>query len=154
MMKTQTDFSRSENTQSLIFVVILLLFFTGIVNAQPSGGLYGPVHKTYELPMISGTIYYVSPEGNAGSAGTDISKPTTFHTAVKNRVTGDAIILRGGVYRTGTHVFHQRLTFQPYKDEQPLLKGTFVADKWEKTGEDIWKTKWERLFPANPEEWW
>ncbi len=153
-MKTKTDFSRSENTQNLNFVVILLLFFTGIVNAQPSGGPYGPVHKTYELPQVSGTIYYVSPEGNTGAAGTDISKPTTLEAAVKKGVTGDAIILRGGVYRTGSLVFNQGLTFQPYKDEQPLLKGTFVADKWEKAGEKLWKTKWERLFPADPEDWW
>lgn len=153
-MKTKTDFSRSENTQNLNFVVILLLFFTGIVNAQPSGGPYGPVHKTYELPQVSGTIYYVSPEGNAGAAGTDISKPTTLEAAVKKGVTGDAIILRGGVYRTGSLVFNQGLTFQPYKDEQPLLKGTFVADKWKKAGEKLWKTKWERLFPADPEDWW
>jgi hypothetical protein len=96
----------------------------------------------------------VAPDGDAKAAGTDISKPTTLEAAVKKGVTGDAIILRGGVYRTGTLVFNQGLTFQPYKDEQPLLKGTFVADKWEKAGEKLWKTKWERLFPAVPEDWW
>lgn len=154
MMKTKTDSSRSEKAQSLISVIALLLFLSGIANAQPSGGPFGPVHKTYELPQVSGTIYYVSPEGNAGVAGTEISKPTTLEAAVKKGVTGDAIILRGGVYRTGTLVFNQGLTFQPYKDEQPLLKGTFVADKWENAGENLWKTKWEKLFPADPEDWW
>ena len=139
----------------LLVTTVFFIFFSGVLLiAQPSGGPYGPVHKTYELPQISGTIYYVSPDGNAGVAGTDISKPTTLETAVKKGVTGDAIILRGGVYRTGTLVFNQGLTFQPYKDEQPLLKGTFVADKWEKAGEKLWKTKWERLFPADPEDWW
>ena len=154
MMKTQTDSSLAEKAQSLISVIALILFLSGISNAQPSGGPYGPVHKTYDLPQVSGTIYYVSPEGNAGAAGTEISKPTTLEAAVKKGVTGDAIILRGGIYRTGTLVFNQGLTFQPYKDEQPLLKGTFVADKWEKAGEKLWKTKWERLFPADPEDWW
>ena len=139
----------------LLVTTVFFIFFSGVLLiAQPSGGPYGPVHKTYELPQVSGTIYYVSPEGNAGVAGTEISKPTTLETAVKKGVTGDAIILRGGVYRTGTLVFNQGLTFQPYKDEQPLLKGTFVADKWEKAGEKLWKTKWERLFPADPEDWW
>ncbi len=135
-------------------VLLVFLFLTIISIALPSGGPYGPVHKTYEIPKVTGKIYYVSPDGNAGSAGTDISKPTTLEAAVKKGVTGDAIILRGGVYRTGTLVFNQGLVFQPYKDEQPLLKGTFVAEKWEKTGEKLWKTKWERLFPAAPEDWW
>ena len=137
---------------TLLFLIILLSGF--ILIAQPSGGPYGPVHKTYELPKVSGKVYYVSPDGISNATGTDISKPTTLEAAVKKGVTGDTIILRGGVYRTGTLVFNQGLTFQPYKDEQPLLKGTFVADKWEKAGEKLWKTKWERLFPANPEDWW
>jgi parallel beta-helix repeat protein len=154
MMKTKTDFFPVGNVQSLISIIVLVIFLSGIINAQPSGGPYGPVHKTYELPTVSGTIYYVSPEGNAGAAGTDISKPTTLESAVKKGVTGDAIILRGGVYRTGTLVFNQGLTFQPYKDEQPLLKGTFIADKWEKVAEKLWKTKWEKLFTADPEDWW
>lgn len=139
---------------SVVFSFVFFLLSVLNANAQPSGGPYGPVHKTYELPKVSGKIYYVSPDGNANSAGTEISKSTTLEVAVKKGVTGDAIILRGGVYRTGTLVFNQGLTFQPYKDEQPLLKGTFIADKWEKAGDKLWKTKWERLFPANPEDWW
>jgi len=137
---------------TLLFLIILLSGF--ILIAQPSGGPYGPLHKTYELPKVSGKVYYVSPDGISNATGTDISKPTTLEAAVKKGVTGDAIILRGGVYRTGTLVFNQGLTLQPYKNEQPLLKGTFVADKWQKAGEKLWKTKWERLFPANPEDWW
>ena len=151
-LKNSTFSDFKPNGLTLAFLVILL---TGLIlNAQPSGGPYGPVHKTYELPKVSGKIYYVSPDGDSNTAGTDISKPTTLEAAVKKGVTDDAIILRGGVYRTGTLVFNQGLTFQPYKDEQPLLKGTFVADKWEKAGDKLWKTKWERLFPAEPEDWW
>lgn len=153
-IKINSNSSVIKNVNLLVTTGFFIFFSCVLINAQPSGGPYGPVHKTYELPKVSGTIYYVSPDGNAGSTGNDISKPTTLEAAVKKGVTGDAIILRGGVYRTGTLVFNQGLTFQPYKDEQPLLKGTFVADKWEKTGEKIWKTKWERLFPANPEDWW
>ena len=135
-------------------VLLVFLFLTSISIAQPSGGPYGPVHITYEIPKVPGKIYFVAPDGDAKVAGTDISKPTTLEAVVKKGVTGDAIILRGGVYRTGTLVFNQGLVFQPYKDEQPLLKGTFVAGNWEKTGEKLWKTKWERLFPAAPEDWW
>jgi len=135
-------------------IFIFILFAAIKLNAQPSGGPYGPVHRTYELPNVSGKIYYVAPDGSANSVGTDISKPTTLEVAVKKGETGDAIILRGGVYRTGTLIFNQGLTFQPYKNEQPLIKGTFVADKWEKMGDKLWKTTWTRLFPADPEDWW
>jgi hypothetical protein len=144
----------TSNFFSATFSFVIVLLSVIMVNAQPSGGPYGPVHKTYELPKVSGKIFYVSPDGDANATGTDISKPTTLETAVKKGVTGDAIILRGGVYRTGTLVFNQGLVFQPYENEEPLLKGTFVADKWEKAGEKLWKTKWERLFPADPEDWW
>jgi parallel beta-helix repeat protein len=142
------------NKVKLFLIALTFCFPVLSLNAQPSGGPYGPVHKTYELPKVSGKIYYVAPNGEANAAGTDILKPTTLEAAVKKGVTGDAIILRGGVYRTGTLVFNQGLTLQPYKDEQPLMKGTFVADKWEKVGDKLWKTKWERLFPAGPEDWW
>ena len=140
------------NVSVLIFTSMLISVL--VVNAQPSGGPYGPVHKTYELPKVSGKIFYVAPDGDANATGIDISKPITLEAAVKKGDTGDAIILRGGVYRTGTLVFNQGLTFQPYKDEQPLLKGTFVADKWQQAGDKLWKTKWDRLFPADPEDWW
>ena len=108
-------------------ILLVSLFLTTISIAQPSGGPYGSVHKTYEIPKVPGKVYFVSPDGDAKAAGTDISKPTTLEAAVKKGVTGDAIILRGGIYRTGTLVFNQGLVFQPYKDEQPLLKGTFAS---------------------------
>jgi parallel beta-helix repeat protein len=138
-----------------MLLAVLTICFPGILlQAQPSGGPYGPIHKSYELPKVQGKIYYVSPDGDANSPGTDISKPTAIDVAVKKGVTGDAIILRGGTYRTGTLVFNQGLIIQPYKNEQPLMKGTFVADKWEKAGGKLWKTHWDRLFPADPEDWW
>ncbi|MFW6290447.1 MAG: right-handed parallel beta-helix repeat-containing protein [Mariniphaga sp.] len=146
-----------HHTQQVPFVLMLfaLLFGVGILaTAQPSGGPYGPVDKTYELPDVPGTIYYVAPDGKPDSKGTDIKNPTTIDMAVKRGRTGDAIILRGGVYRAGSLMFNQGLTFQPYKDEQPLMKGTFVADQWEKVADDLWKTHWERLFPSPPEDWW
>ena len=43
---------------------------------------------------------------------------------------------------------------QPYADEQPVLKGTFIAAEWKKLGNGLWKTSWSRLFPAKPDNWW
>jgi hypothetical protein len=121
---------------------------------QPSGGPYGPVPQTYDLPKDANKIYYVSPDGNAEATGATLDKPTTIEEALKRAITGDAIILRGGVYRTGGLKFNQGITIQPYSNEQPVLKGTKVADKWEKTENGLWKTTWRPLFPEKPADWW
>ena len=68
--------------------------------AQPSGGPYGPVPQRYELPQAR-RIYYVAPDGKADSPGSSLGQPTTLESAIAQVVTGDAIVLRGGTYRTG-----------------------------------------------------
>ena len=69
-------------------------------------------------------------------------------------VTGDAIILRGGLYRTGGLTLNQGVTIQPYADERPILKGTQIATKWEALRNNVWRTSWKPLFPASPLGWW
>jgi hypothetical protein len=121
---------------------------------QPSGGPYGPVPQTYDWPKDAKKIYYVSPDGNAEASGATLNTPTTIEEALKRAITGDAVILRGGVYRTGGLRFNQGITIQPYSNEQPIFKGTKVADKWEKTEGGLWKTTWKTLFPEKPADWW
>lgn len=116
--------------------------------------VYGPYDTTYELPEVSGTIYYVAPNGNAESEGTLLVNPTTIESAISRVVTNDAIVMRGGTYRTGDLVFNQGITIQPYQDEKPVLNGTFIADNWEKNDYGVWFTEWDRFFPAYPEPWW
>ncbi len=137
---------------SLIFFACLL-FGSVLMNAQPSGGPYGPVDQKYEVPKAP-HVYYVAPDGKADAQGTSLEQPTTLESAIERVVTGDAIILRGGVYRTGGLVLNQGVTIQPYGDERPVLKGTQVATKWESLRNNIWRTKWEHLFPAAPLGWW
>jgi hypothetical protein len=62
--------------------------------------------------------------------------------------------MRGGVYRTGGLSLNQGITLQPYASERPILKGTQVATKWEALRNNVWKTSWNRLFPAAPLGWW
>jgi hypothetical protein len=121
---------------------------------QPSGGPYGPVQQNYDLPKDAGKIYYVAPNGDAAQPGATLDKPTTLQAAVERVMTGDAIVMRGGAYRIGELKLNQSVTIQPYADEKPVLKGTFVADKWERQEKGLWKTKWRRLFPAKPADWW
>jgi hypothetical protein len=124
------------------------------VIAQPSGGPYGPIWQNYELPKDAGRIYYVAPDGKAEESGTTLDKPTTLTAAIERVETGDAIVLRGGVYRTGNLKFNQQITMQPYLDEHPVLKGTQIAAQWEHPKDNLWKTSWTRLFASKPADWW
>ena len=121
--------------------------------AQPSGGPYGPIPQTYEVPA-SGTVYYVAPDGNADAPGTSLNRPTTIESAIARVITGDTIVLRGGIYRTGSLQLNQGITIQPYRDEKPVLKGTQVVTEWQALRDGVWRTKWSKLFPAQPLGWW
>lgn len=122
--------------------------------AQPSGGPYGPVGRTYVIPADAAHVYYAAPDGRASADGRSADSPTSIEAAVSRAVSGDAIILRGGVYRTGNLVFNQRITLQPYRNERPVFKGTRIADKWEPLRGGLWRIKWDALFPLAPQPWW
>ncbi len=122
--------------------------------AQPSGGPYGPIQQSYTIPADDGTVYFVAPEADDESKGLSVDSPTSIESAIERAKTGDAIIVRGGVYRTGDLQFNQGITLQPYQDEQPIFKGTRIAANWERLRGDLWRTKWETLFPLAPQSWW
>jgi hypothetical protein len=121
---------------------------------QPSGGPYGPLPQKYDVPKDAAHVYYVAPDGKADAPGTALDQPTTLDAAITKVVTGDAIILRGGTYRVGGLKLNQGVTMQPYTDERPIIKGTRVADKWQKQDNGLWRTSWSPLFPSKPQEWW
>ena len=131
-----------------------IIFISSPAIAQPSGGPYGPIQQTYDLPNVPGKIYYVAPDGKSGQTWERLSNPTTIEAAIERVKTGDAIVMRGGIYRTGNLVLNQGITIQPYADEQPVLKGTFIATDWKNLGNGLWTTSWTRLFPIKPADWW
>lgn len=138
----------------LVRLFLASVILTGAAaSAQPSGGPYGPIDQRYEVPKAA-HVYYVSPDGKADSSGNTLEQPTTIESAIERVVTGDAIVLRGGTYRTGGLVLSQGITLQPYADERPVFKGTQVATQWEALHGNIWRTKWTHLFPAAPLGWW
>lgn len=134
-----------------IFIALVLSSF---LNAQPSGGPYGPVKQNFEIPKTTGKIYYVAPDGKPEAPGDQLSNPTTVEAAIEKAVSGDAIVVRGGVYRTGNLVFNQGIILQAYADEQPVFKGTYEAKEWEALGNGLWRTTWSQLFPSAPADWW
>jgi parallel beta-helix repeat protein len=122
--------------------------------AQPSGGPYGPIQQNYVVTKDAAHVYYVSPDGKTSAPGETPDQPTTLESVIARVVTGDAIILRGGTYRTGGLKLNQGITMQPYADEHPVLKGTQVATNWEALRDNVWRTSWSHLFPQKPADWW
>jgi hypothetical protein len=163
-MPSRTDMPRTHETGSdalgvgagdRVLIAALLVSLFGVaprLQAQPSGGPYGPIQQTYEVPAAP-HVYYVAPDGQAEAPGT-LAEPTSLASATARVVTGDAVILRGGIYRTGGLELNQSITMQPYRDERPVLKGTEVATNWQPLRNNLWKTAWTRLFPAKPLGWW
>ena len=135
-------------------ILLGLLAAALTASAQPSGGPYGPVQQNYVLPAGAAHVYYAAPDGQAGAAGTVLAEPTTLESAIERVVTGDAIVLRGGTYRTGGLLLNQGITLQPYANERPVLKGTQLATKWESLRDGLWRTQWKTLFPVKPADWW
>jgi hypothetical protein len=131
---------------------VILVVTAGPLAAQPSGGPYGPIQQTYDVPAAP-HVYYVAPDGRSDAPGT-LAQPKSLESAIAQVVTGDAVILRGGVYRTGGLLLNQGITLQPYRDERPVLKGTRVATAWQPLRNKLWKTSWTTLFPAKPLGWW
>ncbi|UCH13119.1 MAG: right-handed parallel beta-helix repeat-containing protein [Bacteroidales bacterium] len=139
---------------SIVIILLFIVFGSLAATAQPSGGPYGPIQQTYELPEVSGRIYYVAPDGKAGEQGESPARPVSLEAAIERVKTGDAIVMRGGTYRTGNLVLNQGITIQPYADEQPVLKGTYVATDWKSQRNGLWTTSWDHLFPSRPAKWW
>ncbi|MDQ8204523.1 right-handed parallel beta-helix repeat-containing protein [Pelagicoccus sp. SDUM812003] len=140
--------------KSLLSCILFFLSIGALAHGAPSGGPYGPLQLYYETPDVEGVIYYVSPDGEASADGSSIESPTSIEEAFSRVKTGDAIVLRGGIYRTGDLAFNQGITIQPYQDEAPVLKGTYLAEEWEALRDGLWRTKWDRLFPMKPQGWW
>ena len=137
-----------------LIVTLLLTLLCPILSAQPSGGPYGPVRQSYQVPSKAGKVYYVAVDGMAERTGETLSQPTTIEAVFSRVQTGDVIVLRGGTYRTGNLILNQGVTIQPHADEQPVLKGTLVAENWQDLRNGLWTTQWTRLFPTKPADWW
>ena len=161
VLKKTEEFSQMDNmilnckrlTRNICALFLVSLVFI-TAKSQPSGGPYGPLSMTYEIPENAGKVYYVAPDGKAEASGESLSQPTTIEAAIERVVTGDVIVMRGGTYRTGNLILNQGITIQPYKDEQPVLKGTYIATDWKKEGTGLWAISWDKLFPSYPLYWW
>jgi hypothetical protein len=152
MKKNLLSLSGSRSIRMLGIAIVG--FGALLASARPSGGPYGPLPQRYELPVGAAHILYVAPDGKAEATGATLAEPTTLAAAIARVVTGDAIVMRGGEYRTGGLKLNQGVTIQPYADEKPVIKGTKIAANWTKQYNGLWRTAWESFFPARPADWW
>lgn len=155
-MFTKENFSTGTVQSLKNYLLILVLITLGLINAygQPSGGPYGPLKQFYTLPKVEGKIFYASPDGKDDANGDKLSEPLTIEKAFELAGSGDAIILRGGIYRTGDLKVNSGITIQAFENEQPVLKGTRLVQKSKNLGNGLWKIEWDRLFPDKPYDWW
>lgn len=147
-------FEIKTKNKSILFFAISLLLNISVLVGQPSGGPYGPIDQKYELPNVDGKIFYVGVDGKAENDGLSLENLTTVERAVASVVTGDAIVLRGGIYRIGNLELNQGITIQPFESEKVIFKGTFIAKDWTDLGNGLWTTIWKNLFPSRPDNWW
>ncbi len=154
LLRSYAQIVKWDELYCVPFVLFCIIFGSLSVTAQPSGGPYGPIRQTYDLPKVAGKIFYVASDGQAEESGETLARPTTLEAAIERVKTSDAIVMRGGTYRTGNLLLNQGITIQPYADEQPVLKGTFIATDWKDLGNGLWTTTWSHLFPSRPDNWW
>lgn len=141
--------------RSALFVSLgVALSLAPALRAQPSGGPYGPQAQRYDVPADAKQVVYVAPDGKADAPGSTLENATTLESAIAKVSTGDVIVMRGGLYRTGGLVLNQGVTIQPYADEKPVIAGTREAGTWEALRDNVWRTRWTTLFPQKPADWW
>lgn len=98
---------------------------------EPPGPPAAPAHGAgYGLPEVSGTTYYVSPDGSDASPGTFEQPFSTITFALKALEPGDGLYLRGGVYveQVRSPVLSPASADRPivvaaYPGERPIIKG-------------------------------
>ena len=82
------------------------------------------------------TTYYVSQNGSDSYNGTSLSTPfKTIQKAADVVNPGDKVYIRDGIYRelltlTASGNSNQRIIFQAYADEQPIIDGSKFVESW------------------------
>ncbi len=105
------------------------------------------IRATNETPKITGTTYYVAPDGKDSNAGTSPDAPWQTLTKVSSAVlkSGDSVLFqRGGIYR-GQLKTQMGVTYSAYgTGDKPKLYGSpensAGAEKWVETDvKNVWR---------------
>ena len=91
--------------------------------------------------------YHVSKEGSDQNQGSAESPFLSIQAAARMALPGDVIIVHEGVYRERVDPVNggandlERITYQAAKGEKAVIKGSEIADRWEKVENSVWMTK-------------
>ena len=106
---------------------LIALLLLGIVLPACSKGSNGAAEET-----TATHVYYVSPDGSDGNAGTVKSPFRSITAALNKAVAGDTVIARGGTYnerisfpKSGTS--EKRITLKAYAGEKPVIDGSSIT---------------------------
>jgi hypothetical protein len=107
---------------------LILFILFGIAIPACSKSKSGPANE--EAAGVH--IYYVSPNGSDGNAGTINAPFKTITAALNKTVPGDTVIARGGTYnerinfpKSGTS--DKRITLKAYAGEKPVIDGSTIT---------------------------
>ena len=106
---------------------LFLFIFFGIAIPACSKSNGDPSTET-----VASKIYYVSPNGSDGNAGTMNSPFKTITAALNKAVAGDTVMARGGTYnekisfpKSGTS--DKNITLKAYAGEKPVIDGSTIT---------------------------
>lgn len=125
------------------------------------GGSVVPGGTSYTIPG-SGVIY-VATTGNDTTGNGTVGNPyATLGKAVSVAASGNTIVLRGGVYATGSSPNSQGLgtsvtvpvTIQSYPNEAVWFDGSDVLSSWTLHATGVWKHAWTYTFNHSPSYAW
>lgn len=94
----------------------------------------------------SATIY-VAPWGDDRAAGTVESPLRTVRHAVWRANSGDAIVLREGIYRENVQILGKAVALASAPGERAVFDGTEQLTGWQISDEDWFVDDWTRQFP-------
>ena len=94
------------------------------------------------------SVVYVAPWGVDGAAGTRERPVKTVRHAVWRARSGDAIVLRGGIYRENVQVFGKAVAISSAPGERAVFDGAVRLTGWQRSDEDWFVDGWVRQFPS------
>lgn len=89
--------------------------------------------------------YYVSVNGSDKNSGSADAPFRTVSRAAQIAVSGDTVVVHGGVYRECVSPVHggksdsERIVYRAADGERPVIKGSEIVSEWENLGSGIYK---------------
>jgi len=105
----------------------------GCGRGQTDRGAPTPPRTPAAAPVITGTAYYVAPDGNDSNPGTLDSPWKTIQHATETLQAGDGVYLRNGTYNEHVRIEVSGeggtpIVYAAYEGETPIIDGTGVDE--------------------------